>query len=114
MDILSSVYSGEGRTQGQEFFCDYAMGMQLINRSFRRCKDNLFGELSDTIIAVGHSGEAYGLQSGLWLLGEDRGIVYFRTQAPPPADGEDTGGFTQGEKDLMKRAFEVVQSSAAR
>lgn len=99
-----SVDQDEGRTEGQEFFCHYSLGLQLINRTLDRCNDNLFGEVADMITAVGHSGEAYGLQSGLWLLTEDKGIAYFRTQAPPPVAGEDTGGFSQGEKDLMKRA----------
>lgn len=102
---LYKVDRGEGRNEGQEFFCHYSMGLQLINRTLGRCEDNLFGELSDVITAIGHSGEAYGLQSGLWLLGEGTGIAYFRTQAPPPVAGEDTGGFSQGEKDLILRAF---------
>jgi hypothetical protein len=58
---------------------------------------------------VGHSGEAYGLQSGLWFdLGTGRGFAYFLTQVPPPADGEDTGGFTDREKALMARALELA------
>ncbi|MEL7189033.1 MAG: serine hydrolase domain-containing protein [Pseudomonadota bacterium] len=103
----------DGRTEGQEFFCYYSLGFHTINTTLGRCKDNLFGEINDALFAFGHSGEAYGLQSGLWLLGQDRGIAYFRTQAPPPAGGEDTGGFTQGEKDLMKRAFEAAEALAA-
>ncbi|MEO0463198.1 MAG: serine hydrolase domain-containing protein [Pseudomonadota bacterium] len=103
-ELFFSVDQGEGRTEGQEFFCHYYLGLQLINRTLNRCKDNLFGQLSDAITAFGHSGEAYGLQSGLWLLSEGAGFVYFRTQVAPPAGGEDTGGFVQGEKDLMKRA----------
>ena len=108
LDLLLTVDQGGGRTKGQEFFCHYAMGMQMINRTLNRCKDNLFAEISDGIVAIGHSGEAYGLQSGLWLVDEGAGIAYFRTQAPPPVGGEDTGGFTQGERDLIKRARELL------
>ena len=86
----------------QEFFCTYGLGIQWIEATKRTCLDNLF---EDRKSYYGHSGEAYGLQSGLWFdaLGEG-GFVYFRTQVPPPVGGEDTGGFTQGERDLMKRA----------
>ncbi|MEM6908564.1 MAG: serine hydrolase domain-containing protein [Pseudomonadota bacterium] len=107
-ELLFTVDRGGGRNNDQEFFCHYFMGMQMINRTLGRCKDNLFGEISDAIVGIGHPGEAYGLQSGLWFLGESMGVAYFRTQAPQPVGGEDTGGFTQGEKDLMKRAQELL------
>ena len=89
-------------TGDQEFFCTYGLHVQLINLPERECLDMLFaGEEG----YYGHSGQAYGLESGLWMVaGGDTGFAFFRTQAPPPAGGEDTGGFTQGEKDLLKRA----------
>ncbi|WP_086608627.1 serine hydrolase domain-containing protein [Erythrobacter donghaensis] len=106
-DVLNRV-SFEGETEGQEFFCHYWLGFQYINRFPGRCKDGLFDSTDyPELDAVGHSGEAYGLQSGLWLLaGGESGLVYFTTEVPPPAGGEDTGGFTDREKGLIKRAFE--------
>ncbi|MEM6857536.1 MAG: serine hydrolase [Pseudomonadota bacterium] len=105
----------EGRIDGNEFFCQYWLGFQLINRTLGRCSDNLFGDLNGGgIFALGHSGEAYGLQSGLWIVSEEFGIVYFRTQAPPPTGGEDTGGFTQGEKDLIRRALTKLAKQKAK
>ncbi len=83
------------------FFCTYGLGLQLIEHPDRDCSDKLFG---DGQARMGHSGEAYGLQSGLWLNGFKAGLVYFTTEVPPPAGGEDTGGFTQREKALMVRA----------
>jgi CubicO group peptidase (beta-lactamase class C family) len=98
----------------QEFFCIYGLHLQIIDSppalwasadraKPETCKDSLFG---DGRARVGHSGEAYGLQSGLWIdLGTGEGFTYFRTQAPPPEAGEDTGGFTEGEKALIQRAL---------
>lgn len=102
---------------GQEFFCIYGLHLQIIDSSQAlwanaeqpkpaTCRDELFG---DGKPRVGHSGEAYGLQSGLWFdLGTGRGFAYFITEAPPPAGGEDTGGFTAREKALMARAQAVA------
>ncbi|WP_296721082.1 serine hydrolase [Erythrobacter sp.] len=102
---------------GQEFFCIYALHLQIIDSPQAlwanaeqpkpaTCRDELFG---DGEARVGHSGEAYGLQSGLWFdLGTGRGFAYFTTEVPPPAGGEDTGGFTAREKALMARAQAMV------
>ncbi len=102
---------------GQEFFCVYGLHLQIINSTPAlwanaeqpkpaTCRDELFG---DGEPRVGHSGEAYGLQSGLWFdLGTGRGFAYFITEAPPPPGGEDTGGFTPREKALMARAQALV------
>lgn len=102
----------------QEFFCIYGLHLQIIDSPRAlwdlaeqpkpaTCHDELFG---DGVARVGHSGEAYGLQSGLWFdLGIGRGFVYFTTQVPPPAGGEDTGGFTEREKALMAQALGMVR-----
>lgn len=88
------------------FFCTYGLGIQMIQHPDRDCEDKLFG---DARPRVGHSGEAYGLQSGLWVDGPTgTGFVYFTTEVPPPAGGEDTGGFTEREKALMARALGMV------
>lgn len=102
----------EGDNPGQDFFCTYGLGLQLINSPDNECLDKLIGGSEPYI---GHSGEAYGLQSGLWFESSARsGLVFFRTQAPPPTGGEDTGGFTQGEKDLMKRARAKLEAMQAK
>jgi CubicO group peptidase (beta-lactamase class C family) len=94
------------QVEGQDFFCNYALHFQAIPASHQECLDNLF---SDGRLRIGHSGEAYGLQSGLWFdLSTGRGFAYFITEAPPPAGGEDTGGFTPREKALMARALAMV------
>ena len=95
----------------QEFFCTYGYGFQAIQMPRLPCLgDKLFG---DDQTYFGHSGEAYGLQSGLWFNTKgSQGFVYFRTQVPPPVGGEDTGGFVQGEKDLMIRARAALVKDA--
>jgi len=95
------------RTGQTGFFCTYGLHLQLIELPERACEgDRLFG---DGIPRIGHSGEAYGLQSGLWLDPKgDSGFVYFTTEVPPPAGGEDTGGFTAREQALMARALELA------
>ncbi|MEM6585161.1 MAG: serine hydrolase [Pseudomonadota bacterium] len=100
-----------GMNAEQEFFCAYGLGLQQIEVTRPECLDKLIG--GETAY-VGHPGEAYGLQSGLYVSadGED-GYLYFRTQVPPPAGGEDTGGFVQGEKDLMARAMAVLAKQKA-
>lgn len=92
------------RTGQTGFFCSYGLHIQLIEHPLLECEgDKLVG---DGIPRIGHSGEAYGLQSGLWLAPKsDSGFVYFTTEVPPPPGGEDTGGFTAREKALMARAF---------
>ena len=95
----------------QEFFCSYGLGVQLINMPGRDCLDRLF---DGDVMYIGHSGEAYGLQSGLWFAETGKqGFAFFRTQVPPPVGGEDTGGFVQDEKDLMKRAMAVLAKQKA-
>jgi len=93
------------------FFCTYGLGMQMIQHPDRDCADKLFGDGRQW---MGHSGEAYGLQSGLWTEGLDRGFVYFTTEAPPPPGGEDTGGFTPREKALMARALGMAEQKQLR
>lgn len=96
------LFSMASKNEGEEFFCSYGLGAQLIEAVPDACLDKLFG---DGRARFGHSGEAYGLQSGLWFEFErTEGFAYFTTEVPPPAGGEDTGGFTQREKALMARA----------
>lgn len=94
-----------------EFFCVYGFHFQLIDTPDGICRgDDLFG---DGIPRFGHSGEAYALQSGLWVDPKgDTGFAYFLTEAAPPPGGEDTGGFTEREKALMARARAVLAERA--
>ncbi len=99
MFIFSMMHKPE---PGQEFFCVYGLGVQMIEAPQETCSDGLF---DDGLSRIGHAGEAYGLRSGLWLDAVGgTGIAYFTTAVPPRQGAEDEGGFSQREKDLMKRA----------
>ena len=94
--------SGEG-TGG--FFCEYGMAMHSTGGPALRnpgCRDDLFG---DGRLRLGHSGDAYGLRSGLWfdLEGGD-GIAYFVTQVPEGQKGT-RSAYSAAEEDLVDTAL---------
>lgn len=83
------------------FFCAYGLGLQRIGSGAPGCKDNLFG---DGTARMGHSGEAYGLRSGLWFDPKSgRGIAFFTSAVP---DDTPTGrsAFTALEESVVERA----------
>lgn len=97
---------GFKRHPNQQLFCVYALHVQYIDAPDSPCDDALFGDGS---IRVGHSGEAYGLLSGLWIAADGApSFAFFTTENPPPPGGEDTGGFTERERALMARALGMV------
>lgn len=93
--------SGEG-TDG--FFCEYGMAMHSTGGpalADPACHDDLFG---DGRLRLGHSGDAYGLRSGLWFdLEAGDGIAYFITQVP---DGQKGGrsAYSSAEETLIDKA----------
>lgn len=87
---------------GETVRCAYGIGFKRIEAYGEICDDALFG---DGRVRIGHAGEAYGLRSGVWfdpVSGE--GVAFFTTEVPPPAGGEDTGGFDPREIALIARA----------
>lgn len=95
-----------GQTGAAQLFCHYGLGVQVIEIPRSSCTDTLFGSGQPW---MGHSGEAYGLLSGLWFNGAMRqGFAYFTTEAPPPEGGEDTGNFTLREQELMAQARQLL------
>jgi len=96
-----------GTTSGEDFFCVYGLGMQVIEAEYTECEDGLFKNGTPWL---GHAGEAYGLRSGLWLstVGEKQGFAYFTTEVPPRASAEDEGGFDPREIELMERARQML------
>ena len=92
------TYEEDTSDLGDGFFCRYGMAMQTLATPVEGCRDDPFG---DGVARVGHSGSAYGLQSGLWL---DRdagtGEVWFATGMP----GERLGG---------RSAFSAVEEALA-
>jgi len=74
------TYEEDTGDLGDGFFCRYGMAMQTLATPVEGCRDDPFG---DGIARVGHSGSAYGLQSGLWLDRDNgTGVVWFATGMP--------------------------------
>jgi hypothetical protein len=74
------TYEEDTGDLGDGFFCRYGMATQTLATPVEGCRDDPFG---DGIARVGHSGSAYGLQSGLWLDREHgQGVVWFATGMP--------------------------------
>lgn len=99
----------DGRNRGQEFFCFYGLGMQVIQTGIPGCEDVLSG---DGTVYTGHAGEAYGLRSGLWVDTETgRGFAYFVT-AVPDRTAPDEGGFAPEEIALVRAAMQKQGNEA--
>src|SRR5690606_25516535 len=93
------TYEEDTGDLGTGFFCRYGLAMQTLATPVAGCRDDPFG---DGVARVGHSGSAYGLQSGLWLdLEGGSGVAWFATGMPP----ERLGG---------RSAFSAVEEALAR
>lgn len=94
--------SGEG-TGG--FFCEYGIAMHSTGGpalADPACRDDLFG---DARLRLGHSGDAYGLRSGLWFdLEGGEGIAYFVTQVPEGQKGT-RSAYSAAEERLVDAAL---------
>lgn len=68
------------------FFCSYGLAVQHLARgNGSTCRDDLFG---DGRPRMGHSGNAYGLLSGLWIdRAAGTGVAYFATGVPNDSTG---------------------------
>jgi CubicO group peptidase (beta-lactamase class C family) len=76
-------YDGTNGDSEKGFFCSYGLAVHFIGSERGSCNDDLFG---DGRARFGHSGEAYGLKSGLWLDPlSGKGIVFFTTAVPDDA-----------------------------
>lgn len=86
----------DGESDG--VFHAYGLAVQQIGGSPR---DDLFG---DGAVRIGHSGEAYGLRSGLWVdRSAGRGVAFFTTAVP---DDEPRGrsSWAAREEQIVRRA----------
>jgi CubicO group peptidase (beta-lactamase class C family) len=65
-----------GDTEGG-FFCAYGLAVQSLPLVAAGCNDDLFG---GGRVMIGHSGDAYGVRSGLWLdIRTGTGIAFIST-----------------------------------
>lgn len=84
------VYDGMNGDTEKGFWCAYGLAVQTLAAS-PACRNDPFG---DGVRRVGHSGDAYGLRSGLWIdRARGRGVAYFVTAIPDNA-AKGPSGFT--------------------
>ncbi|WP_225205176.1 serine hydrolase domain-containing protein [Novosphingobium huizhouense] len=83
--------------------CAYGLGVHILTGRNDRCRDDLFG---DGRTRIGHSGEAYGLRSGLWVdPATGRGLAFFVTAVPDAAPPAASSAFTAAEEALVRQAL---------
>lgn len=93
------TYDGTNGDHQGGYMCRYALAAQLLATKVAGCKDDPFG---DGRQRVGHSGDAYGLKSGLWLDRErGTGVVYFATDVLD-ADAGLKSAYTRIEEQLAR------------
>lgn len=87
LEAMAPVRPTRGEGTGG-FFCEYGLALHSSGGpalADSACRDDLFG---DGRLRLGHSGDAYGLRSGLWFdLEAGDGIAYFVTQVPEGQEG---------------------------
>lgn len=78
--------------------CAYGLAVHVLAGGPPPCADDLFG---DGRQRIGHSGEAYGLRSGLWVDPKTgRGVAFFTTAVPDDAPKGTHSAFTAIEEKL--------------
>lgn len=103
LEAMAPVHPTSGEGTGG-FFCEYGLAMHSNGGpalADPACRDDLFG---DGRLRVGHSGDAYGLRSGLWFdLERGQGIAYFVTQVPEGQKGK-RSAYSAAEEELVDKA----------
>lgn len=83
------------------FFCAYGLALHTIGIGGAGCHDDLFG---DARLRIGHSGDAYGLKSGLWLDPlTGKGLAFFTSAVPDDAP-KGRSAFLAVEESVVERA----------
>lgn len=78
------------------FTCSYGLAVHVLATPVAGCHDDPFG---DGVRRFGHSGDAYGLKSGLWVDPvSGTGVAYFATDVPTDRPGR--SAFTPTEEAL--------------
>lgn len=93
-----------GDTEGG-MYCQYDLALQTIFVDHPDCNDDLFGAhgLNDDGFYNGHSGEAYGMRSGLWAAAfRANGVAYFATGLPEEGARPGNSAFTAIEERLAQ------------
>lgn len=82
------------------FFCAYGLAVQRLAGKQAGCRDDPFG---DGVVRFGHSGDAYGLKSGLWFDPRTgKGLAFF-TSAVPDNAPIGRSAFLAAEESVVER-----------
>lgn len=104
-------YDGTNGKTDNGFYCTYGLATQTLPTAARGCDDDPAG---DGIVRVGHSGDAYGLRSGLWIdRARGAGVAYFVTglgDDPPLGDS----AFRAAEEQAFRRALSLLPPAQKR
>ncbi len=113
--IIPPSYPGFTANDDSEggLYCQYEIALQILPTPIEGCHDDLFGNLYAIEMwrpsYEGHSGEAYGLRSGIWLGPEDIGdingnwgVAYFATGLPEEGGLPGNSAFTAIEERLAQ------------
>ena len=92
------IYDGTNGDVGNGWVCSYGLGTVLTATPQAGCHDDIAG---DAKRRSGHSGDAYGLKSGLWVdLAAGTGTAYFATDVPLEQGAHSS--FTPTEESLAR------------
>ena len=99
-------YDGRNGDSERGLWCRYGLAIQLLATRSPGCADDPGVPRGDWL---GHSGEAYGLRSGLWIdRASGTGMAYFATALPDyPPRGR--SAFTRPEEALVAKGVSIRQ-----
>ncbi|HEU4967647.1 serine hydrolase [Sphingomonas sp.] len=90
-------FDGSNGETENGYYCRYGLAVHLLATT--GCRDDPFG---DEVQRIGHSGDAYGLRSGLWIDRQSgQGIANFVTAVPDDAP-KGRSAFTAAEEALAR------------
>ena len=100
------TFNGRNGVTDAGLYCRYGLAVHLLATRSAGCGDDPGLPGGDWL---GHSGEAYGLRSGLWIdRANGSGIAYYVTALPadPPLG---RGGFAKAEEAIVAKAVALGQ-----
>lgn len=98
MIVPGPVLTDQTGAREAGLYCRFGLSVHVLSTGAPGCDDDPFGDGGERI---GHSGEAYGLRSGLWL-DDKHGVAFFVTALPDDAP-KGRSAFTAAEERALRR-----------